>query len=129
MLVWSTKTAKSYKPYHNFDVMTTAQKDSFCRAYKKYAINSFKEAQKKVSYKFDGSSGLFRGRHVYTVRLHGFMQSQDFRNLALSKKIVSWPYFKGDMENICKKTMTLLRAAGYKVEFDGQYGINMWKVK
>ncbi|HEM6338644.1 TPA: hypothetical protein U2D04_000206 [Streptococcus suis] len=129
MLVWSAKTAKRYQPYHYFKVMTTAQRESLCRAYKKYAIKAFKLAQKNVSFKFDGSPKIFRGRNVYHVNLGDFWNSEDFRNLAVSKKVVSWIIFKDDMEDICKKTIPLLRAAGYKAEFDGRYGLSMWKVK
>ena len=59
------------------------------------------------------------------------VHSKYFRDTSLYGKLTDWLYFNTgkDVETICKKTMTLIKAAGYKAEYNGKNGITMWKVK
>ena len=114
MLVYSASTAKAYKLYHKTEVMTTAQREQFCRAFKKYVIERYK---------------VF-SRDVFGVSLYEFYNSSALSALAISKKLPMWEYFNtgNDAEMVCKKTITMLKAAGYKA--DQKNGmIYMWKVK
>ena len=56
---------------------------------------------------------------------------QVFRDTSLYGKLTDWLYFNTgkDVETICKRTITLIKAAGYKAEYNGKNGITMWKVK
>ena len=125
MLVYSATTAKAYKLYHKTEVMTTAQREQFCRAFKKYVI----ERYKRTGRHFSGKSKVF-SRDVFGVSLYEFYNSSALSALAISKKLPMWEYFNtgNDAEMVCKKTITMLKAAGYKA--DQKNGmIYMWKVK
>lgn len=125
MLVYSSSTAKAYKLYHKTEVMTTTQREQFCRAFKKYAI----ERYKKTGHHFSGKSRMF-SRDVFSISLYEFYNSSVLGSLALSRKLPMWVYFNtgNDVEMACKKTITMLKAAGYKAEYKNGY-ILMWKVK
>ncbi|HFI0553964.1 TPA: hypothetical protein ACGO3Y_002183, partial [Streptococcus suis] len=129
MLVWSAKTAKRFNPYHySPKVLTTAQKDQFCRYFKKYIIESFKYNQKRVSYKYDGTYRFLR-RNVFSVCIPDFFHSSEFREMPLGKKLPDAYYFNFEEDRIAifKKTIILLKKAGYKAEINGNY-ISVWKV-
>lgn len=130
MLVYSATTAKAYKNHHEIEVMTTSQKDQFHQSFKKYAIEEFKKKEKLVSYNFDGTKKLF-SRNAFNVSVYSFYHSTNLKSLAINKKLPSWGYFNTgkDIETICKKTITLLKVAGYKAEYKDNGTILMWKVK
>lgn len=130
MLVYSATTAKAYKTYHTTEAMTTSQKEQFHRAFKKYVIEEFKKKEKLVSYKFDGNKKLL-SRNVFSVTVYSFYHSANLKNLAMYKKMPNWHYFNTgkDVETICKKTITLIKAAGYKAEYKDSGTILMWKVR
>ncbi|HEL2007514.1 TPA: hypothetical protein ACT2IF_000428 [Streptococcus suis] len=125
MLVFSTATAKVYKTYHQTEVMSTNQKEQFYRAFKKFAIDRYKRTGRQ----FDGTSRMF-SRNVFSISLYDFYLSPERKNMAMSKKLPNWQYFNTgkDNETICKKTITLIKAAGYKAEYKNGT-ILMWKVK
>lgn len=129
MLFYSATTANIYKktrPFDKIETMTTAQRDQLCRTFKKYAIDKYK----KSGMHFDGSSKLL-SRNVFHVNFYDFYNSPELANLAMSKKLPHYQYFHtgNDVENACKKTITLIKAAGYKAELNGNREILMWKVK
>ena len=130
MLVYSAATAKSYSLYHKTEVMSTNQKEQLYRAFKKYAIEEFKRTEKLMSFNYDGRTKLV-SRNVFDASFYNFYHSKYFRDTSLYGKLTDWLYFNTgkDVETICKKTMTLIKAAGYKAEYNGKNGITMWKVK
>ena len=117
MLVYSAATAKSYSVYHKTKVMSTSQKEQLYRAFKKYAIEEFKRTEKLMSYNYDGRTKFYQSRY--------------FRDTPLYDKLPTWLYFNTgkDVETICKRTITLIKAAGYKAEYNYKNGVTMWKVK
>ncbi len=130
MLVYSAATAKAYSVYHNTKVMSTSQKEQLYRAFKKYAIEEFKRTEKLMSYNYDGRTKFF-SRNVFNASFYSFYQSRYFRDTPLYDKLPTWLYFNTgkDVETICKRTITLIKAAGYKAEYNYKNGITMWKVK
>ena len=130
MLVYSAATAKSYSVYHKTKVMSTSQKEQLYRAFKKYAIEEFKRTEKLMSYNYDGRT-KFLSRNVFNASFYSFYQSRYFRDTPLYDKLPTWLYFNTgkDVETICKRTITLIKAAGYKAEYNYKNGITMWKVK
>lgn len=130
MLVYSAATAKSYSVYHKTKVMSTSQKEQLYRAFKKYAIEEFKRTEKLMSYNYDGRTKFF-SRNVFNASFYSFYQSRYFRDTPLYDKLPTWPHFNTgkDVETICKRTITLIKAAGYKAEYNYKNGITMWKVK
>ena len=130
MLVYSAATAKSYSVYHKTKVMRTSQKEQLYRAFKKYAIEEFKRTEKLMSYNYDGRTKFF-SRNVFNASFYSFYQSRYFRDTPLYDKLPTWLYFNTgkDVETICKRTITLIKAAGYKAEYNYKNGVTMWKVK
>ena len=130
MLVYSAATAKAYSVYHKTKVMSTSQKEQLYRAFKKYAIEDFKRTEKLMSYNYDGRTKFF-SRNVFNASFYSFYQSRYFRDTPLYDKLPTWLYFNTgkDVETICKRTITLIKAAGYKAEYNYKNGITMWKVK
>ena len=130
MLVYSAATAKSYSVYHKTKVMSTSQKEQLYRAFKKYAIEEFKRTEKLMSYNYDGRTKFF-SRNVFNASFYSFYQSRYFRDTPLYDKLPTWLYFNTgkDVETICKRTITLIKAAGYKAEYNYKNGVTMWKVK
>ncbi|EHI75840.1 hypothetical protein HMPREF9184_01746 [Streptococcus sp. oral taxon 058 str. F0407] len=130
MLVYSAATAKSYSVYHKTKVMSTSQKEQLYRAFKKYAIEKFKRTEKLMSYNYDGRTKFF-SRNVFNASFYSFYQSRYFRDTPLYDKLPTWLYFNTgkDVETICKRTITLIKAAGYKAEYNYKNGVTMWKVK
>ncbi|MFS9078733.1 hypothetical protein [Streptococcus infantis] len=130
MLVYSAATAKSYSVYHKTKVMSTSQKEQLYRAFKKYAIEEFKRTEKLMSYNYDGRTKFF-SRNVFNASFYSFYQSRYFRDTPLYDKLPTWLHFNTgkDVETICKRTITLIKAAGYKAEYNYKNGITMWKVK
>ena len=130
MLVYSAATAKSYSVYHKTKVMSTSQKEQLYRAFKKYAIEEFKRTEKLMSYNYDGRTKFF-SRNVFNASFYSFYQSRYFRDTPLYDKLPTWLYFNTgkDVETICKRTITLIKATGYKAEYNYKNGVTMWKVK
>ncbi len=58
-------------------------------------------------------------RNVFSVTLYSFYSSSTLSSLALSKKHPHWVYFNtgSDVEKACKKTITMIKVAGYKAEY------------
>lgn len=64
MLIYSAPTAKAYRILHKTEVMTSNQKEQFCRVFKKYAIEQYKRTGRK----FDGRTRML-SRNVFSVTL------------------------------------------------------------
>lgn len=70
MLVYSVSTAKVYKLYHKTEVMITAQREQFCRVFKKHTI----ERYQKTGCHFSGKLKVFSS-DVFGVSLYEFYNS------------------------------------------------------
>lgn len=127
MLAYTAKTATAHKHY-GYKAMTTAQKESFHNAFKRYAIAQFKAAGGTKN--FDGSSSGFFSRKIFRVSLADFFRSSEFYNMAVVKKGLINPDFsfsRDDKSKLIRKTKSLIVAGGYKAEIDKEIYILMWK--
>lgn len=128
MLAYSSKTANALKTFH-YKVMSTAQRETLQRAFKRYAIAQFKKASK--DYTYDGTSSGFFSKRVYKVTTFDFLYSEEFKAVGFVKKgevNQNFSFSHDDKLALCKKVKSLIVAAGYKAELKGT-DILMWKPK
>lgn len=114
----------SKKPgYDPKSIMSTAQREQLHKIYKRYAIRRFKETNSN----YDGY-GVFGKYEVDMYSGGHFWGSPEYENWPLRRKydivIETEDKFK-----VARKTATLIRSAGYKVEVTERGMLKMWKPK
>lgn len=111
--------------------LTITQKEQIYRCFKKYALDTYRSEEKKKNIKFDGqSAGLFSSPRKCVVSIYYFFYSPFYKNMALASKMANpdFAFRTDDRKAIVRKTATLLRSAGYKVELSaGDLDLKIWK--